>query len=170
VTGLVVVLLARPLAQEKQPDPPDIDYGIKSDLSAVVAMDTPAPPGPALPEPLPPPQPPTNRRRWGAPGSTQESEVAIARGLAWLTKQQKADGYWQFDGNAKAETAAATGMVLLSYLATGQNAQGRQVSEGHPRRDHVASEGPEAGRRVQVRPPRCTRTPSPPKLSSSATA
>ncbi|MBA4066536.1 MAG: hypothetical protein C0501_23095 [Isosphaera sp.] len=53
-------------------------------------------------------------------GGNKESELAVARGLAWLARQQKADGSWQFDGTSKEEKIAATGMCLLPFLAAGE--------------------------------------------------
>jgi hypothetical protein len=56
----------------------------------------------------------------GAGGGSAESEAAVARGLAWLAKQQKADGSWVFDGGEhKAEVAGSTGLALLPFLAAG---------------------------------------------------
>jgi hypothetical protein len=56
----------------------------------------------------------------GRGGGSSESEAAVARGLAWLAKQQKADGSWVFDaGNHKQETAGSTGLALLPFLAAG---------------------------------------------------
>src|SRR5262245_40192841 len=51
-------------------------------------------------------------------GGNAESEAAVARGLAWLAKQQKDDGHWEFDGSSK-DQIAATGMALLPFLAAG---------------------------------------------------
>jgi len=56
-------------------------------------------------------------------GGNNESEAAVARGLIWLIKQQKADGSWEFDGNdaqSKQDRVAATGLALLPLLAAGQ--------------------------------------------------
>jgi len=53
-------------------------------------------------------------------GGNEDSERAVAMGLAWLAKQQKADGSWVYDGNDGKEVAAATGMGLLPFLAAGQ--------------------------------------------------
>jgi hypothetical protein len=55
-----------------------------------------------------------------AGGGNSESEAAVARGLTWLAKQQKANGCWTFDGSARTETSVATGMALLPFLAAGQ--------------------------------------------------
>ena len=53
-------------------------------------------------------------------GGSSESELAVGRGLAWLSKMQKADGSWVYDGSQKEEVIAATGMGLLPFLAAGQ--------------------------------------------------
>jgi hypothetical protein len=61
-------------------------------------------------------------------GGNEESERAVARGLAWLAKQQKKDGGWEFDQGSKDERAAATGMALLAFLGAGEthkNAKGK---------------------------------------------
>jgi hypothetical protein len=53
-------------------------------------------------------------------GGNAESERAVARGLAWLARQQKADGSWVYDQGKKEEVVAATGMALLPFLAAGE--------------------------------------------------
>jgi hypothetical protein len=55
-------------------------------------------------------------------GGNAESERAVARGLAWLAKQQRADGSWVFDTkeDSKKEVVAATGLALLPFLAAGE--------------------------------------------------
>jgi len=53
-------------------------------------------------------------------GGNYESERAVARGLAWLARQQRQDGSWAFDGDKKSELIAATGMALLPFLAAGE--------------------------------------------------
>ena len=53
-------------------------------------------------------------------GGNKESERAVAMGLAWLARQQKPDGSWVYDGDAKGEVIAATGMALLPFLAAGE--------------------------------------------------
>lgn len=55
-----------------------------------------------------------------AGGGNSASEAAVARGLAWLARQQKANGAWIYDGSSAADTPAATGMALLPFLAAGQ--------------------------------------------------
>ncbi len=57
-----------------------------------------------------------------ANGGTKESEEAVAKGLAWLARQQKKDGTWAFDNGG--DKAAATGMALLPFLAAGQTHNG----------------------------------------------
>lgn len=53
-------------------------------------------------------------------GGNEESERAVARGLAWLARQQKADGSWEYDKGDTEHRAAATGMALLPFLAAGE--------------------------------------------------
>ncbi len=53
-------------------------------------------------------------------GGNEESERAVALGLAWLARQQKPDGSWVYDGSNKGELIAATGMALLPFLAAGE--------------------------------------------------
>jgi hypothetical protein len=52
-------------------------------------------------------------------GGNDASERAVALGLAWLAKQQKQDGGWEYDQGSKEERVAATGMALLPFLAAG---------------------------------------------------
>jgi hypothetical protein len=52
-------------------------------------------------------------------GGNSASERAVALGLAWLARQQKGDGSWEYD-EGKEHKAAATGMALLPFLAAGQ--------------------------------------------------
>lgn len=54
-------------------------------------------------------------------GGTEASEEAVMLGLAWLTQMQQKDGSWVYDGAMSGETAAATGMALLSFLGAGQS-------------------------------------------------
>jgi hypothetical protein len=53
-------------------------------------------------------------------GGTDDTEKAVAAGLAWLAKQQKADGSWAFDQGAKDETSAATAFAVLAFLGAGE--------------------------------------------------
>ena len=67
-------------------------------------------------------------------GGNTESEAAVARGLAWLARQQQKDGSWKFDGSSK-DQVAATGMALLPFLAAAQKPDGddkysKQVKAG----------------------------------------
>lgn len=55
-----------------------------------------------------------------AGGGNEESERAVARGLAWLARQQKPNGSWVYDGSSSGETIASTGMCLLPFLAAGE--------------------------------------------------
>lgn len=80
----------------------------------------------AQPDPKEPPPGPFSGRDGKAKekllkefGGTDASENAVALGLFWLDKQQKKDGSWEYDGSAKAELTAATGMAVLAYLGAG---------------------------------------------------
>ena len=54
-------------------------------------------------------------------GGNAESEAAVAKGLIWLARQQRADGSWTYDdGAAKEDTCSATALALLPFLAAGQ--------------------------------------------------
>jgi len=60
-------------------------------------------------------------------GGNAASELAVARGLAWLAKKQKGEGasrlgYWEYDGEGahKDDVIAATGMAILPFLAAGE--------------------------------------------------
>lgn len=55
-----------------------------------------------------------------AGGGSDGSELAVARGLAWLATQQRANGSWVYDGTSAGDTCAATAMSLLPFLAAGQ--------------------------------------------------
>jgi hypothetical protein len=52
-------------------------------------------------------------------GGDARTEAAVEAGLAWLAAQQKKDGTWEFDGTAKADVPAATGMALMAFLGAG---------------------------------------------------
>jgi hypothetical protein len=54
-------------------------------------------------------------------GGNDDTEAAVARALAWLAKQQNlSGGFWEYDGGAKLNRIAATGMCLLPFLAAGE--------------------------------------------------
>jgi hypothetical protein len=53
-------------------------------------------------------------------GGNDETEAAVGRALVWLAKQQNSSGYWEYDGSAKGDRIAATGMCLLPFLAAGE--------------------------------------------------
>lgn len=53
-------------------------------------------------------------------GGNTDSELAVARGLAYLARQQKANGSWAFDGASK-DSVAATGLCTMAFLAAGQS-------------------------------------------------
>jgi hypothetical protein len=55
-----------------------------------------------------------------AGGGNDGSELAVARGLAWLASQQRANGSWVYDGSSAGDTCASTAMALLPFLAAGQ--------------------------------------------------
>jgi hypothetical protein len=61
----------------------------------------------------------TKSRLLAVGGGNADSERAVAAALAWLSKQQKQDGGWEYDQGVKEERIAATGMALLPFLAAG---------------------------------------------------
>ncbi|MBN9120220.1 MAG: hypothetical protein J0I06_13840 [Planctomycetes bacterium] len=91
-------------------------------------------------------------------GGNSESERAVALGLAWLARQQKQDGGWEYEaGSHKGERAAATGMALLPFLAAGCTHKPMKDNEHNKYKDTVnrgieflkklcAPSGPNAGR------------------------
>ncbi|MGC3970072.1 MAG: terpene cyclase/mutase family protein [Pirellulales bacterium] len=75
-------------------------------------------------------------------GSSDASELAVARGLRWLAAHQRADGSWHFnhlqDGGVckycrnpgtHGSTTAATGLALLPFLGAGQTHQKGEYQE-----------------------------------------
>ncbi len=57
-------------------------------------------------------------------GGTPETQEAVARGLAWLKRNQRRDGSWSMrgpysDGGLSENDAAATAMALLAFLGDG---------------------------------------------------
>lgn len=61
----------------------------------------------------------TRQRQVAEGGGNAASEAAVARGLAWLKKQQKADGKWKMLEGSLDDDYGATGLALLPYLAAG---------------------------------------------------
>jgi hypothetical protein len=74
-------------------------------------------------------------------GGTDESERAVALGLAWLAKQQKPDGGWAYDQGSKEERVAATGMALLPFIPVGETHKPRPGSEGRCKYTAVVANG-----------------------------
>ena len=106
---------------------PDLDRLDKWILDATISADHLGPPDDSMGGTLPPSTTPYSGRmgpiksyqlRYG--GGNAESERAIARGLTWLACQQKQDGGCEFDQRDTADRVAATGFVLLTFLAAGQ--------------------------------------------------
>jgi hypothetical protein len=62
-------------------------------------------------------------------GGNKASEAAVAKGLIWLAKQQKANGSWESDGSSKT-TIAGTGIALLPFLAAGYTHKAGPVFNG----------------------------------------
>ncbi len=81
----------------------------------------------------------TKSRLVAAGGGNKASEAAVARGLAWLARQQKSDGGWVYDeGTHKDFRAAATGMALLPFLAAGETHKASRNSGEHKYKDTVS--------------------------------
>lgn len=68
-----------------------------------------------------------------AGGANEESEAAIAAGLAWLAREQKNDGTWT-TSVTNDDKVAATGMALLPFLGAGYN---HKQQKNNPHRDTV---------------------------------
>jgi|SRR5262245_19821960 len=84
-------------------------------LVTLIVLTAPAPGAPRLPV-----TPGENRMQLlKERGGNAESEAAVARGLAWIAKQQQKEGSWVFDGSSK-DHIAATGMALLPFIAAGE--------------------------------------------------
>lgn len=66
---------------------------------------------------------PERTRQLGLWGGTAESEAAVARGLTWLARQQKADGSWEYGKDAAADPVGPTGLALLAFLGAGHTHQ-----------------------------------------------
>jgi hypothetical protein len=71
-------------------------------------------------------------------GGNAASERAVAMGLAWLARQQKSDGGWEYDQGEKQARAAATGMALLPFLAAGETHKASKNSAEHKYKETVA--------------------------------
>jgi hypothetical protein len=89
-------------------------------------------------------------------GGNMDSERAVLLGLAWLKRQQKEDGGWEFDQGDKEDRIAATAMVLLSFLGAGETHKERDTDYRKYRETvekglkfllkHCPAEGANAGR------------------------
>jgi len=60
----------------------------------------------------------------GLYGGTETTEAAVERGLEWLARKQKPEGYWSLrgtypDGAGNENQAAATAMALLAFQGAG---------------------------------------------------
>ena len=52
-------------------------------------------------------------------GGTTLTEASVARGLRWLSQQQRDDGRWRLDGGTNSDSAG-TSLALLPFLGAGQ--------------------------------------------------
>jgi hypothetical protein len=55
-----------------------------------------------------------------AHGGNTESEAALARGLAWVRRQQLEDGSWTFDTGSQ-DRVAATALAILPFVDVGES-------------------------------------------------
>jgi hypothetical protein len=74
-------------------------------------------------------------------GGSPQSELAVVLGLAWLAKQQKPDGGWEYDQGSKEERIAATGMALLPFLVAGETHKPRRGAAGRGNYKKVVADG-----------------------------
>lgn len=85
-------------------------------------------------------------------GGNEASERAVAMGLGWLARQQRADGFWVFDGSSKEELTASTGLALLAFLGAGEShVKAKKYQESVYRGlnwlvTHLKAEGKDAGK------------------------
>ena len=73
----------------------------------------------------------TRERMLQQGGGNPASEASVARGLLWLSKQQKPDGSWEIDGGHKSKVAG-TGFALLPFLAAGYTHKGAPKEAHNP--------------------------------------
>ena len=96
----------------------------------------------------------------GKYGGTSQTEAGVENGLAWLAKQQRADGTWSLtgpysDGSRTGENSvAATAMALLAFQGHGDTHRDGQYAKV------VSADGPHCSRcsaRMDSSAAPCTR-------------
>jgi len=64
-------------------------------------------------------------------GGNAASEAAVAKGLKWLQKHQKADGHWTMVEGSFSDEFGATGLALLPFLGAGITHQANRTDPAH---------------------------------------
>lgn len=108
------------LPEIKRPDKEAVDTAVPNAPVGLPRVGDELPDAPVGPPAFPGRSGATKSRLLKEGGGNAESERAVALGLAWLARQQKEDGGWQFDAGDKDDRAGATGLALLPFLAAGE--------------------------------------------------
>jgi hypothetical protein len=72
----------------------------------------------------------TRERMLREGGGNPATEASVARGLIWISKQQRPDGSWELPGEPR--KIAGTGIALLPFLAAGYTHKGAPKESHNP--------------------------------------